>query len=294
MDRDDRNHSHCIGGLRRSRLLTIFAIGLVLAAHASVAAETSGTPAELRLVGLMHENLALIDRIDEAVVRGNLRPIRQDAAHLKANAKELKLLDLSFFELGAKRGSRFEEYLSAQTNGADAIADAAAGGDGPKVLREVARLFQDACIRCHQDFREANALHKPRVLFMRTLLGSVKNMNRGVAMTDFALVAREARKLETIADIFTWNQVIESMFELEDPADRNDFREHLRRLSTEAIRIESAAAARDASEVSRALSQMLQDGCLACHRQFRKETQSGAQSQGEPSHSQILSLSGPA
>lgn len=273
----DRNDNRRIGRLRKNRLLAIVAMGLVWAAHGSVAGEIPGTPTGLRLVGLMHENLALIDRIDEAVTRGNLGPILQDAAHLKANAKELKLLDLSLFELGARRASRFDEYLAAQASVADAIAAAAEGGDGPKVLQQVARLFQDACIGCHQDFREANSLHKPRVLFMRTLLGSVKNMNRGVAMTDFALVAREARKLETIADIFTWNQVMESMFEIGDPLDRVEFRKHLQRLSTEAMRIESAAVARDASEVSLALSRMLQDGCLACHRQFRKDTASAAQ-----------------
>ncbi len=269
----NRNGSQRIGRPRSNRHLTALALVLVLllGARVSLAEEGSQTTGGLRLIGLMHENLALINRIDEAIVRDDLGPIQRDAAHLKANAEELKLLDLSQMELGNKRGARFDEYLSAQANVADAIAAAAAGGNASDVVQEVARLFQDACIRCHADFREARALHKPRVLFMRRLLSSVQNMNRGVAMTDFALVAREARNLETLADIFTWNQVVESMFEIEDPAARIDFRKHLQRLSTEAIRIESATTTRDESKVNQAVSRMLQDGCLACHRQFRKK-----------------------
>jgi len=106
---------------------------------------------------------------------------------------------------------------------------------------------------------------------MRTLLGSVQDMNRGVVMNDFALVAREAREMGAIADIFSWSQVIEDMFKIADPDERSAFRGHLDRLSAEAIRIESAAVERDGLAVTQALHRMLEEGCLSCHKRFRKK-----------------------
>jgi cytochrome c556 len=255
---------------RRRRLQAALTLSLA-AGLGGLAAAPSSQPLGLRLVGLMHENLAVVNRIDEALARDDFGRIRQEAAHLKTSAAELKGFDLAQLGLDPGRDARFDEYLSAQQGAANAIAAAARREDAPAVLREVEHLFRDACLRCHTDFRESQALHKPPVLFMRNLLASVKSMNRGIVMNDFALVAREARQMGAVADIFTWTQVMESMFEIASPEERIVFRGHLDRLSAEAIRIESAAVERNALEVTQALRRMLQEGCLSCHARFRKK-----------------------
>lgn len=249
-------------------------VRLMLAAAALAvlgAAQLIERPLGLQLVGVMHENLAVINRIDDAVTRGDYDRIPQEVVHLKANAHEMKKFDLSDLGLDPDRDAEFDGLLTAQMKAADAIGIAAEREDAPAVLFGVQQLFRDACIRCHENFRNTQALHAPSVILMRTMLGIVQDMNRGLARTDYAQIAREARKLEAMADVFTTSQVIDEMFEIDDPAERLEFRHYLHRLSTEAIRVESSAVGRDSNEIALALRRMMEEGCISCHKRFRDQ-----------------------
>ena len=226
---------------------------------------------DFKLVAVMHQDLAAVNEIAEAVVRDDYERVEKGAATLKANAISMQGIDLKLLRLDPKKGAEFNRFLTAQRRAADSILNAAALEDATAVLLGVNRLIDDACAACHSEVREADAGRTPRALFMRSLLSSVQSVNRGIAMDDYGLIAREAREIGATAHILTWTQVIETIFMVEDPADRNEFRGYFETLSSQAIRLEHAAAQRNPKMVSAATRRMLNDGCVSCHDKFRDD-----------------------
>ena len=222
-----------------------------------------------KLIATMHQNMAAINEIDEAVVRDDYERVEKGAATLKTNANSMKGIDLKSLQLDPTKGTEFNRFLTAQRRAADSILNAAALEDAAAVLLGVNKLIDDACVACHSELRETDAGRTPRALFMRSLLSSVQSVNRGMAMDDYGLVAREAREIGAIAHILTWTQVIETIFLVEDPADRNEFRGYFETLSSQAVRVEHAAAQGDPKMTSAATRRMLNDGCVGCHERFR-------------------------
>lgn len=233
------------------------------------AAAPAETGPDFKLVAVMHQNLAAINEIYEAVVRDDYERVEKGATTLKANAISMKGINLKSLQLDPKNEAKFNRYLTAQHRAADSILNAATLEDSAAVLLGVNTLIDDACVACHSEIRETDAGRTPRALFMRSLLSSVQSVNRGIAMDDYALIAREAREIGAIAHILTWTQVIETIFLVEDPADRNEFREYFETLSSQAVRVEHAAAQRDPKMTSAATRRMLNDGCVGCHDRFR-------------------------
>lgn len=243
------------------------AVVSVLSGAATVSKDRSG----FQMVALMHQNLAAINEIEEAVIRDDYARVATGASTLKTNAELLEDADLASLGLDPAKDAAFDEYLSAQAQSAGSIAKAAATKDADAVLLGMKTLFGEACIGCHADFRESDEGRTPPVLFMRSFLSSLQSVNRGIALNDYALVAREAREIGAIAHILTWTQVIESMFMVVDPAEQAEFRGHFETLSTQAIRVERAAIAREPRMISAATERMMKEGCVRCHDQFRKE-----------------------
>jgi len=226
---------------------------------------------DFKLVAVMHENLAAINQIVEAVVREDYAVVNKGAGILRANAVSMKGLDFESLRLDGKKGGKFDRYLAAQSQSTGAIESAANLGDADAVLQGVKLLIDESCVACHAEFRETDESRTPRVLFMRSLLSSVQSVNRGIALDDYALVAREAREIAALAHILTWSQVIESMFMVKDPADQAEFRGYFETLSSQAIRVEHAATERNPRMVSTATQRMLTEGCVRCHEGFRED-----------------------
>jgi len=226
---------------------------------------------DFKLIAAMHQNLAAINEIDEAVVRDDYERVEKGAATLKANAISMKAIDLKSLQLDPKKGTEFNQFLAAQRRAADSILNAAALEDAEAVLLGVNMLIDDACVACHSELRETDAGRTPRALFMRSLLSSVQSVNRGIAMDDYGLVAREAREIGAMAHILTWTQVTETIFLVKNPADQNEFRDYFETLSSQAIRLEHAAAQRNPKLISAATRRMLEDGCVSCHERFRDD-----------------------
>jgi len=228
-------------------------------------------PADFRMVGVMHQNLAAVNEIDEGVVYDDFARVKKGAVTLKANAAAIDGKDFASLHLTQNKKDVFEGYLSTQKRIADEISKAAGRKNAKAVLQGIKELIDGACVKCHSEFRERDEGRTPRVLFMRSLLSSVRLLNRGIAMDDYALVAREAREIGATAHILTWSQVVESMFLVDDPEDRAEFRQYFETLSSQAIRVEHAATQRDSKMVSAATELMLAEGCVGCHDQFRDE-----------------------
>ncbi|MBW2576664.1 MAG: hypothetical protein JRE38_01205 [Deltaproteobacteria bacterium] len=234
-------------------------------------AASEDTSRDFKLVSVMHQSLTAINEINEAVVRDNYKRVGKGAETLKANAKSLKGIDIKSLQLDPKKKVEFNRFLTAQRRAADSILSAAALEDATAVLLGVNVLIDDACVACHSEFRETDAGRTPRALFMRSLLSSVQSVNRGIAMNDYGLIAREAREIGATAHILTWTQVIETIFLVEDPSDQNEFRGYFETLSSQAIHLEHAAAQRNPKMVSAATRRMLNDGCVSCHESFRDD-----------------------
>lgn len=64
--------------------------------------------------------------------------------------------------------------------------------------------------------------------------------------------------------------MIDQLFDVKQPEDVAAFRDHLEALRSEAIRVESAAAARNPEALAETARLMMERGCVACHVQFRK------------------------
>ena len=233
------------------------------------AAASADAGVDFKLVAVMHQNLAAINEIYEAIVRGDYERVEKGATTLKTNASTMKGIDLKSLQLDAKKGTEFNRFLTAQHRAADSIAKAATSEDAAAVLLGVNLLIDDACVACHSEIRETDAGRTPRALFMRSLLSSVQSVNRGIAMNDYGLIAREAREIGATAHILTWNQVIETIFMVEDPEDRDEFRGYFETLSSQAIRVEHAAAEKNPKMISAATRSMLNNGCVSCHERFR-------------------------
>jgi len=226
---------------------------------------------EFELVAVMHQNLAAINEIDEALVRDDYSRIKKAAEILEINAAAMKGIDFDLLRLKPEKTKTFDRHLAAQRQAAVAIEGAADREDAEAVLQGVKLMLDDSCVACHSEFRETDESRTPRVLFMRSLLSSVQSVNRGIALDDYALIAREAREIAALAHILTWNQVIESMFMVKDPAARAEFRGYFETLSSQAIRVEHAATERNPKMVSAATREMLAEGCVRCHRSFRED-----------------------
>lgn len=229
-------------------------------------------PAGARLRPLVREmlqNLAWLNEIGTAVALEDFERVKQVAAELEANASALQKIDITSLGVDAGRDATFDAFLEAQKQAAKSVAAAADGRDGAAVFLAVQQLTTDACLACHTNFRERENLMQTSVLFMTTFLNAWQDINRGVMLDDLELVARRAYEIQTVGRVLGWNQVIEATFGVSDATEQEEFREFLRRMTTQAGRIEKAAAENRVRDIAEASRRMWTDGCLACHEQFR-------------------------
>lgn len=225
---------------------------------------------ELRvLVREMLENLGAVNQIGEGVALENYEQVERAALDLVSRAARLKEIDISTLGLDPARDDQFDAYLTAQEGAARAIASAARAKDGQASVLGVQQLLASSCLSCHADFREGAQLLSPSVLFMTTFMSAWKEMNRGLSINDFTLVGRSAREIQALSRVLAWDQVIQSTFELNGSDERKQFRSHLARVTAQAARIEQASFQEDAPTILQATRQMWNEGCLACHDQFR-------------------------
>jgi cytochrome c556 len=254
-------------GARPLRILRAAAASL--AAVALLALPGPGESALRPLVREMLENLAALDAIGKGLALDDFGAVVGAAEELEKRALALKDFDIASAGLAAERDDQFDAYLSVQVEGARAIRDAARDGDARGVVLGYQSLTGGACLGCHLDFRGSGGSVRTPVLLMTVLMGAWTEMNRGLMLGDYDVVARRARQVDSVSQVFTWDQVIQDAFGIADPKQRARFRSHLRALTTEALKVEQAALGEKPERVIEGMGRMWTQGCLACHEAFR-------------------------
>ena len=243
------------------RVLAVAGIALTPAWNAS---------AQLRpIVREMMENLSSVDRIGEGIALNDYDYAAQAARDLKDRAKKMKKVKLDEIGLDPAQTRQFHAYLDAQARAADVILAAAKKQDGAGTYGGLQALYNDACLPCHTHFRETANLLSPATLFMTTFLNSWRAVYRGLAMNDFPLINRSSEEIGAMARVMSWDQIIEEVFDLDDPLERKDFRMKAHQVAVSASNMASAASREDKKAIIGAAGTMWTDGCISCHKQFR-------------------------
>ena len=217
----------------------------------------------------MIEALETVNQIGLGLAIEDYEASERAARSLRNQAKNLKKIDIEIFGLNPARNAEFDGYLTAMEETADVIAAAAKKEDAHAALEGLAQLFQSACLACHREFREPAKLLRPPVLYMMNFFNAWREMNRGLAMNDFALVERQAREVATASRTLQRDSAIESTFDIHEPQEREEFEGYLRHLTQRAGEIERAAVEGDAKKATWAMRKMWEDGCISCHEKFR-------------------------
>jgi len=225
---------------------------------------------ELRpLVRDMLENLGEIDDIGVGVALDDFERVGAVAQSLQSRASAMKVNGQAPPGFGKQLAPAWDLFLTAQETAALAVLTAAKEEDGDAVMRAVQEMFQNACLPCHAAFREPQQRLSGSVLFMSSFLAAWRDMNRGLALRDFALIGRRARELEAMAKPLSWDQVIQSAFGIASAEDRKLFRQFVHQIIVISSRIDEAAQSESANDVAEASRQLWTNGCIACHQRFR-------------------------
>lgn len=248
--------------------------GLIMAPLMLVLFIVLGVPlsalADLRpLSRSMLANLQATNTIGESLAIEDYAGIEAAAQDLQNRARELQTWDAS--QLGFRPDSRaqFDGYLKLQEEISAKIIRFARQKDAPAIVAGFGELLEKSCLACHSNFRDRQGMLKASTLFMTSFVGAWREINRGLLLNDFTLVERAARALVAIAQVMSWDPVIQASFNLPKDAQRNKFREHLAKMIGAAGRIEDGASRGESGTVQKALTEMWSMGCLSCHKEFR-------------------------
>ena len=226
---------------------------------------------ELRpLVRDMLESLGAIYDIGLGLALDDFGRVGAAAQTLQSRASAMKMHGKAPPGFDKQQSPVWDTFLAAQEAAALAVLAAAKEKNGDAVMGAVQKLFQSACLPCHAAFREPVQRLSGSVLFMSSFMAAWRDMNRGLALRDFALVGRRARELEAMAKTLSWDQVIQSAFAIQSAEDRKLFRQFVHQVAVTSSRIEVAAQSEDADKVVEASRQLWTNGCIACNQRFRK------------------------
>ena len=138
------------------------------------------------------------------------------------------------------------------------------------MLEATQRLIGNSCLACHTSFRDPSKLLRQSVGFMTSFLASWRDMNRGLVLRDFSLVAQRAQEVEALSRVIGSDEILEEVFGLGGSKQRRIFREFLTQITESSQRIGAAAREEDVAGVLNSTRQMWTDGCISCHQELRK------------------------
>ena len=88
-------------------------------------------------------------------------------------------------------------------------------------------------------------------------------------MNDFVLVTRSSHEIAAMAAVMSWDQIIEEVFDVDDPLKRKNFRGMVHQVALSASSMASAAGREDKVAIIEAAGTMWTEGCISCHERFR-------------------------
>lgn len=253
---------------RLPNAILIVSMTLVMSASLGVSAESELSERK-PLLREMISNLSSVNEIGAAVALEDFARVDQSARILESTAKQLLAFDITKLGIEAKYAGAFSIFLRTQQELAKAIRVSAGARDEQEIMLGLQRLMNEACVSCHNAFREPFSLLRPSVAIMTSLLSAWQSINRGVLINDFALVEESAALIQSTARIFNNNAMIEPVFGIEDVDERKGFRKLLHRVQTHARQVEEAAIQENSPAITAAAHQMWVEGCIACHQTFR-------------------------
>jgi cytochrome c556 len=217
----------------------------------------------------MIANLSSVNEIGAAVALEDFARVDQSARILESAAQKLLAFDISEFGIEAKYAGAFSSFLRTQEELAKAIRVSAGARNEQEIMLGLQRMMNEACVSCHNVFREPYSLLRPSVAIMTSFLSAWQSINRGVLINDFSLVEENAALIQSTARIFNNDAMIEPVFGIQEADERRAFRKLLHRIQTHARQVEEAAIQENSAAITSAAHQMWIDGCIACHRAFR-------------------------
>ena len=226
--------------------------------------------AELRpLVRDMLENLSAINQITDGVALDDWDQVEGAARGLRTRAISMRLLDLESLHMDRAQDALWDAFLVAQEQAAREISTAVRSEDARAVLQGTQKLVGNACLGCHAAFRDPQSRLRKSVLFMTGFLSAWRDMNRGMMIRDFELIAARAREMKALADIIGSDETLEEEFGLGGPRQRRQFRGFLNVVANSALTIEASTKEQDLAAMLTSFNTMWADGCVACHDKFR-------------------------
>jgi len=226
--------------------------------------------AELRpLVRDMLENLSDVNQITEGVALDDWDQVEGAARGLRTRAVSMRLLDLESLHMDRAQDPLWDAFLSAQEQAAREVSMAVRNEDARAVLKGTQKLVGNACLGCHAAFRDPQSRLRKSVLFMTGFLSAWRDMNRGMMIRDFDLIAARAREMKVLADIVGSDETLEEEFGLGGPRQRRQFRAFLNVVANSALTIEASTKEQDLAAMLASFNTMWADGCVACHDKFR-------------------------
>jgi hypothetical protein len=226
---------------------------------------------ELRpLVLEMLDNLGAVNRIGRAVALEDFAQVEKSARDLATRADAMRDVDLAAVYLDPERDPQWDGFLTVQRVAAEQIIAAARSEDAMAVMAGTQRLVAGACIACHAGFRDPARMLSTQVHVMTGFLSAWHDINRGLTMNDYGLIAQSSRDLGTLSRFIATDEMIESAFGIGGSKSRRQFRGFLMEVTANASRIEESADREDLLAVLEATHAMWSDGCLGCHAKFRR------------------------
>lgn len=251
------------------RLLLDTALFVFVAAFAALPPVDAS--AQLRpLVGDMLENLNAVDRIAEGLALENWDQIEDASRGLRTRAIQMRLLDLESLRMDRRQDAVWDAFLIAQEQAARQISLAVRNQDATAVIAAQKSLVGNACLGCHASFRDPQSRLRVSVLYMTSFLSSWRDMMRGMMIRDFDLVSTRASELAALTEVMGTDESLEDAFGLGGPGQRRLFRGFLSAVTNNANTMKSAAADQDLARILAASNAMLEEGCVACHKKFRR------------------------
>ncbi len=226
--------------------------------------------AELRpLVPVMIDNLGSINRIGRAVALEDFAQVEKSSQELIARADALRELNLETVDIDPKLDAAWDSFLMTQRIAAEGVITAAKAEDAIAVMVATQNLFGNSCLGCHAVFRDPARLLRTEVHVMTGFLSAWQDVNRGLALNDYNLIALRSRDLATLTGLIATDEMLEDAFGIGGPTMRRKFRGFLFEVTTNANQIEEAAKQENLPVVLEATRNMWTNGCLACHAKFR-------------------------
>jgi len=218
----------------------------------------------------MLENLNALDQIAEGLALEDWDRIEDASRGLRTRAVQMRLLDLESLDMDRSQDTVWDAFLIAQEQAAGEISLAVRNQDAAGVVAAEKKLAGNACLGCHASFRDPQSRLRDSVLYMTSFLSSWRDMNRGMMIRDFDLIRRRAVELAALTETIGSDEVLEDAFGLGGPRQRRQFRGFLAVVASNADAMKNATDSKDLATILGASNAMLEEGCLACHKKFRR------------------------